>query len=254
MESIAELRRICRRENDEDNRKTMLLASRLSIYFTRIFLAANLSADQVTYIFITAGMAGALSFLGPGPWWAVAGYVMLKLHVIFDVCDGEVARYRKTSSAAGAYLDFLAHYCIYSLLLSAMTIRYFLDGGGLSSIVCGFVLVLANTLNRASCDCWFRANFGKAGRDEIEEGRDERSVGGLPNLLRIPVLIAANAVSIHNFASAYIVVMIMERYVQMDLRGYLIPFYTAMLLAFSIMRIARTISRGKIPRRATYYR
>ncbi len=253
MESIAELRALCRRENDEDNRKTMFLASRVSIYFTRLFLMMNMSANQVTYLFIVLGIAGSFSFLGPGPYWALAGYILMRLHVIADVCDGEVARYRRTFSSTGAYLDFLTHYLVYGIVLFAIPLRCYMDFGRFWSVTAGFVLVLSNTMNRASVDCWFRANFGKKGRDEIEEGGPGRKRSSLSRWRKTAVLLASHSTSLQTFLNFYIAAVILERLLALDLRLYLIPAYAAALSLFTSARIALTIARGRIPRRATYY-
>jgi len=253
LESIAELRRICRRENDEDNRKTMLLAARVSIYFTRLFLALNLSANQVTYIFMVLGVLSSLAFLGPGLRWVIAGYILHRLHVICDVSDGEVARYRRTFSAVGAYLDFLTHYFVYSTLLFSISTRYYLDSGRVSALYIGFALAVAVTMNRAATDTWFRANFGKSNRDEIEEGRPGDKKADLPRWRKLAVLGFAHLTSIQTFLNLYLIVSIAERYSNLQMRFHLLAGYAAVLLSFAFARIVVTIRRGKIPRRATYY-
>ncbi|OQX84259.1 MAG: hypothetical protein B6D63_05030 [Candidatus Latescibacteria bacterium 4484_7] len=253
MESTAELREICRRENDEDNKKTMLFASRVSIYFTKLFLAMNLSANQVTYIFIVTGVLSAFAFLGPGIRWALTGYVLHRLHVIFDVSDGEVARYRNTFSSIGAYLDYLAHYFIYDLLLFIISARYYFDSGHAWAFAAGFVLVLANTMNRASCDCWFRANFGKSSREEIEEGRRREERSNLAPWIKKALLLPVHLTSVQTFLNLYLLALIADSYLKFDSRGWLITGYAVLLFSFSMTRIALTIRKGKIPRRATYY-
>ncbi|MBN1164915.1 MAG: CDP-alcohol phosphatidyltransferase family protein [Candidatus Krumholzibacteriota bacterium] len=253
MESIAQLKTICRRENDRDNRKTMILASRVSIYFTRLFLLLNMSANQVTYLFILLGIGGALAFLAPGIRGVAAGYLLMRLHVIVDVSDGEVARYRQTFSAVGAYLDFLTHYFVYSLVLFAIPARYYLDQGHRWSIIAAFILILANTMNRAAVDCWFRANFGKGGRAEIEEGTGGQKRSGLPGKFRKLILLLAHTTSLQTFLNAYLLAALAEEFYPLDTRSYLIGAYALVLFVFSLVRIGLTISRGKIPRRATYY-
>ena len=253
MESIAELKRICRRENYEDNKKTMLLAARVSIYFTKLFLSMNLSANQVTYIFISLGILSAAAFLGHGLKWLIAGYMLHRLHVICDVSDGEVARYRKTFSAQGAYLDYLAHYLIYALILFSIATRLYIDTGQVSALFTGFILVLANTMNRAACDCWFRANFGKSSRSDIEEGTGSEKRVKVPAWKKFAVLTFAHLSSVQTFLNLYLLTALTLVFLHIDLRLELFKFYALILTAFSSGRIYLTIKRGKIPRRASYY-
>ncbi len=254
MESTAELKRICRRENYRDNLKTMFFAARVSIYFTRLLLMLNLTANQVTVMFIFAGIASAISFLGQGLWWFAAGYLLQRMHVILDVCDGEVARYRQTFSPVGGYLDFLTHYFVYALILFFISLRLYLDTGWFPALIAGFVLVISNTMIRAATDCWFRANFNSSGRDEIEEGRNQEKRSSLPGWLKKVILLAAHTTSIQTFLNAYLIAVIMAEYSELDIRMYILTGYAVILFLFSIVRIAFTIKRGKIPRRATYYK
>ncbi len=253
MESIAELKRLCRRENDEDNRKTMLFAARVSIYFTKLFLSLNMTANQVTYLFMFLGVISSIAFLGPGLWWAAAGYILFRLHIICDVSDGEVARYRKTFSPVGAYLDYLTHYFVYAVVLFSISVRCHLDTGRTSVLIVGFILSLAAVMNRAAIDAWFRANFGKSDCDEIEEGRPGAKRVEVSRFKKMIVLGAAHAASVQTFLNIYILVLIVERVYRVQARFHLLASYAVLLLLFSFGRIVVTIKKGRIPRRATYY-
>ncbi len=253
MESIAELREICRRENDGDNRRTLYVAARVSIYFTRLFLMMGMSANQVTCLFTVLGLAAAASFLGPGLYWTLAGYILFRLHVIVDVSDGEVARYRRTFSPVAAYADFLTHYSVNNLVLFAISFRYWLDTGREWSLVAGAVLMVSVTLGRAAVDCWFRANFGSSDRDDIEEGRRGRHRSALPGPLKSLVLAAGHVSSMQTFLNVYLLAAVFDRFAGFASRGWLIAAYAVVLPAFALARILYTAAKGRIPRRATYY-
>ncbi|MBN2070041.1 MAG: CDP-alcohol phosphatidyltransferase family protein [Candidatus Krumholzibacteriota bacterium] len=253
MESIARLKEICRRDNFDDNQRTMGSAARISIYFTRLFLMMKMSANQVTWLFTFLGTVGALCFLSPGVAGAAAGYILYRLHVIVDVSDGEVARYRDTFSPFGAYLDYLTHYFVYNIVLFAIPFRFFLDTGKAWGLVTGAVLMLSITLNRASVDCWFRANFGKRDRGDIEEGGRNAGRSALAPIVKWSVLAASRASGLQTFLDLYLISMIVESITGVESRSWLIPSYALILFSFTIARIAYTIFRGQIPRRATYY-
>ena len=87
-----------------------LYMRRVSPYVTRIVLATPIPANAVTAAMIPAGLLAALCITIPGVWAAVLGVLFIQLQLLLDCVDGEVARWRKTFSPLGIYLDQLGHY------------------------------------------------------------------------------------------------------------------------------------------------
>jgi len=57
--------------------------------------------------------------------YSLIALLLHHLHFIFDGCDGEVARYRKTTELEdkrGIYLDLMSHMVVYPLLVMGMAI------------------------------------------------------------------------------------------------------------------------------------
>jgi phosphatidylglycerophosphate synthase len=104
-----------------------LYMRRLSPYLTRLVLPTALSANGVTALMIPAGLLAALSLTFAGVWPAVATVLLIQLQLLLDCADGEVARWRKTFSPLGVYLDQLAHYSTEAALPAALGVRA--DGG-----------------------------------------------------------------------------------------------------------------------------
>ena len=82
----------------------------VSPYLTRVLLRAGLSANAVTWLMIaSAGLAAVAT-----GWGSLAGAVLavllVQVQMLLDCCDGEVARWRQTSSPLGVYLDRVGHY------------------------------------------------------------------------------------------------------------------------------------------------
>jgi phosphatidylglycerophosphate synthase len=100
---------------------------RVSPYVTRIVLATPIPANAVTGAMIPAGLLAALCITIPGIWGAVLGVLFIQLQLLLDCVDGEVARWRKTFSPLGIYLDQLGHYSAEAALPAALGIRA--DGG-----------------------------------------------------------------------------------------------------------------------------
>jgi phosphatidylglycerophosphate synthase len=132
MPSIAELRAVGQpREHlerpGEESWAGRLYMRRLSPYVTRLFLATPLSANGVTALMIPVGLLAAFSLSLPGVLAAVGAVLLIQLQLLLDCCDGEVARWRRTFSPKGPYLDALAHYSTEAALPAALGIRA--DGG-----------------------------------------------------------------------------------------------------------------------------
>ena len=168
--SIAELRPVCQPpavlgRRSEEHWAGRLYARRVSLHVTRRFLGWGMSADGVTVLMLLIGLGGAgLLFVG-GVWPAVAALVAIQAYLLLDCVDGEVARWRRTESARGVYLDRVSHYLVEGLLLVAVGWR----AGGDSHpvwLAVGLGGALAVVLGRVETDL-IDAARAKAGMDAI---------------------------------------------------------------------------------------
>jgi phosphatidylglycerophosphate synthase len=127
--SIAELRPVAQPEEHlrrlgEEHWAGRLYMRRLSLHVTRLIVATPLSANAVTFLMIPVGLLAGLVLSLPGLAAAVGA-------ALVDCCDGEVARWRRTFSPKGPYLDALGHYAIEAALPIGLGVR---ADGGWSSI------------------------------------------------------------------------------------------------------------------------
>ncbi len=90
-----------------------------SIYFTKVFLMTPITANQVTLIGILITITGSGLLMTNLP---VIGVFLLFLGLVFDCIDGEIARYRKTISLKGAFIDDFSYFLIETLPFAALTI------------------------------------------------------------------------------------------------------------------------------------
>jgi len=158
-----------------------LYLRRLSPYVTRVVLRTPLTANGITALMIPAGLLAALSLTFAGIWPAVLAVVLVQLQLLLDCVDGEVARWRKTFSPVGVYLDQLAHYSGEAALPAALGVRA--DGGwdsiggwtalGLSTSV--LILFLKAETHLVP----YALNRSQAGPAELEE----RAARRLPSVL-----------------------------------------------------------------------
>lgn len=116
---IENLREICQLSREKKYGKENI-ADRIlripSIYFTWLFLNMGFSANQVTMVSLVIGIIGALLC----NFNLLFGLILVYLYAIIDASDGEVARYNKTSSPKGLFLDYMAYIIVFTLLLLSL--------------------------------------------------------------------------------------------------------------------------------------
>ncbi len=95
----------------------------ISPYLTRILLRGGFSANGVTWLMIIAAAAAAVATAWPTLPGAILAVILVQLQMLLDCCDGEVARWRQTSSPVGVYLDRVGHYLAECGIAVALGIR-----------------------------------------------------------------------------------------------------------------------------------
>ncbi|HSD79116.1 MAG TPA: CDP-alcohol phosphatidyltransferase family protein [Solirubrobacteraceae bacterium] len=126
--SIAELRAVTQPEStlrraSAEHWAGPLYMRRISPYATRLLLRAGLSANGVTWLMIPSGVLAAACLTLPGLAGALGCVLFIQLQFLFDCSDGEVARWRRESSATGVYLDRIAHHVTDAALPAALGVR-----------------------------------------------------------------------------------------------------------------------------------
>lgn len=89
-----------------------------SIYLTRIFLATNVTANQVSAAMILIGVTSGV-VIATGYIWT--GLALVYLSLLLDAVDGEIARYRKIFSLRGIFLDLVNHLVVFGTFFLGLT-------------------------------------------------------------------------------------------------------------------------------------
>ena len=126
--TLAELRAVAQPESTMSRRNAehwlaRLLLRKISLPITRELIRTPVSANQLTGLMIVVGLLAAVAAGLPGLAWAIVGFVAVQVYFLLDLCDGEVARWRRTTSVTGVYLDRVGHYLVEAALLSAYGFR-----------------------------------------------------------------------------------------------------------------------------------
>jgi phosphatidylglycerophosphate synthase len=130
--SIAELRAVTQPTSvtgraSAEHWTGLLYMRRLSPYATRVLLMTRLSANAVTALMIPVGLCAALCLTVGGVAGAAGAVVLIQVQQLLDCCDGEIARWRGTSSPVGIYLDRIANHVTMGSFPIALGVRA--DGG-----------------------------------------------------------------------------------------------------------------------------
>ena len=171
--SIAELKAVAqppevRSRRNAEHWTASLYLRNLSPYLTWVLLKTSISANGVTGLMILVGWSTAAALLIPGVTGAALALILGQLQMLVDCCDGEVARWRSTSSPAGVFLDKVGHYTTESLIPIALGLRAagfpFDAPADYLWTTLGFALALVIVLNKALNDMVHvaRANAGLA--------------------------------------------------------------------------------------------
>ncbi len=247
--AFSEVKRLSQRANHENNRKTMFFSSRVSIYITWLLSGTPMTANGVTYIFTVVGIIASAVGYFPYYWAPLVGFGLYRCHVILDVVDGELARYRQSCSPIGAYLDFLTHYFVYTTAAFGFGVHCYFTTGDITGIFAGFAVSIGLMLNLASKDTWYRANYGQ---ETPVEGKDKLWRNSFVTLL------AVRMCSINTIWFLYALAAIAGEYVAWTVGGksltwLVVAAYGIVLPIFAFIRIGITMKHRKIPRRAAWY-
>lgn len=124
----------------------------VSPYLTRLLLRAGFSANGVTWLMVATAAAAAVATAWPTLFGAVLVVLAVQLQMLLDCCDGEVARWRGTSSPRGVYVDRIGHYVAECGIAVALGVRV---GGlqlGSAAVSLGLLLGLLVALNKVEND------------------------------------------------------------------------------------------------------
>ena len=114
-----------------------------ALYITWALLHTPITANQVTFITLCIGIFSAFIFAIPGASALLVGALLLQFWYLFDHVDGQVARYRGTSSLTGVYFDYLMHYIVHSLIFLGLGVSaYFSSQGNIAFLLLGFISAL----------------------------------------------------------------------------------------------------------------
>ncbi len=123
VESILELRKICQKPlPDPDLRRR--ITRHFSIYLTKLLLYTPITANQISFLTIIISISAGFFFALGNYWNSLIGVFLMQLALILDANDGEIARYRKSASLNGQFVDIISHSVAIPAALIGITIAF----------------------------------------------------------------------------------------------------------------------------------
>jgi phosphatidylglycerophosphate synthase len=204
--SLAELRAVSQpaslleRRSDE-HWAGRLYMRRVSLRVTRRLVATRVSPNALTLLMLVVGVASAAVLAVPALWSALLAAFGIQVYLLLDCVDGEVARWRRTTSTTGVYLDRLGHYVVETALVVGLGARASAVDGGVPLadgwLVLGLAASVLVLLARAETDLVIVARAVSGLPQEQAEDAHEPRPSTIRTLRRL-----ATAVPFHRLLGA----------------------------------------------------
>jgi phosphatidylglycerophosphate synthase len=130
MQSIYRLWACCAEKRVSDKPVNDRIRHYLAILVTWGLVKTPLTANIVTVLFLVVGAVGGIALAGSGYWIPLIGALILQLHAVLDIADGQVARYRRWANARpgnpkkGMYLDLVGHVVTDTLIFTGLALSF----------------------------------------------------------------------------------------------------------------------------------
>jgi len=180
--TIEQLRAVCQppsvtgRSNAEHWVADLYLR-KLSPYLTRLLLKTPITANGVTYLMIITGISISAALQIPGLFGLFLAFLLSRLQMLWDCCDGEIARWRDTQSPKGVFLDRVGHYLTESLIPIALAWR--IGEGDYELLFLGSLISVLILLNKGFNDA-VHVSRAYAGLPKLA---DSKSVGEAKSMI-----------------------------------------------------------------------
>lgn len=139
---IKELRKTLQTHDNPKDWHTRIFMRTLSIYVTKVLLCTPVTANQVTLFMLMVGIAAAVLFTFGNYWYSLIGALLFQSMYVLDGVDGEIARYKGTTSACGHYLDRLYHNITYPFIFVGISFGAYSNSHDVKIFIFGFLASL----------------------------------------------------------------------------------------------------------------
>lgn len=220
------------------------VSTRLSYVIVRLF--PNITPNQLTVIAGLTGVLGAVLLALPVGDFLIIGSLILFLWTFLDAVDGEVARFQKSYSLIGAYLDNFFDHVIFACIFLSLTIHLLLIHASDCLVILGLITTVAFLVARLAiglrAENLVKRNIGCSAlggmpKDELKHIRAENNsfttTLGL-TLIYIYDIMLRNYNLVHFVLLCSIIAVYMPYF---PISNYYIPLMSLPLIVYSVMVI-----------------
>jgi phosphatidylglycerophosphate synthase len=184
--TIAELRAGAQKDRHQEigNWLARRIARPSALYGSWLAIRLGLTPHQLTVAALVTSLGGSV-LIGTGERNGfVCGTILLYLGFWLDHVDGQVARWRRTASLDGTYLDYLMHYTTNLALGFALGYGLAARSGELRWTFAGFAIAVGWAQLSLHNDCRYKAFFQRLksarGSYRVDGGRGGRPTPPAP--------------------------------------------------------------------------
>jgi len=175
METISELRDICHNTRAfKSHNRLSRFYYRVSIYFTSLFLRLGMTANHVTVLSGIVAIISAFFLSASSIYLVLVGVLFLSLSSILDYSDGEVARYYKSGTITGHFLDWYMHNVISSAMFIGLAFGALSIKSNMFMVLFSILAIVRPIIDYAIISsgwtviCWTRLQELKFGRENMK--------------------------------------------------------------------------------------
>ena len=152
------------------------LSRQLGYFLSLVLIRLPVSANQVTFVSMLAGLTGCAFFLKGELAWNVYGSLLLVFSYALDYCDGVIARLKDQCSPYGAAFDDFVDWVVDTAIFACLGYGTWIADGEIIWLWLGLIAAAGSTIDYI-VDL-VRVNPFKAAREEVEQKPDAETTIG----------------------------------------------------------------------------
>ena len=165
------MQRECLHWTEDRNGRTMVAGSSfrrhilrpVSIRVTWCFVALGIRANTVTLMMTLVGLAGIVCCIPRALPVTLLGGICFILFDVFDAVDGEIARWNKSSSTKGLYLDQISHVLVEYPSLGVPALHLYAWQRNDLYLMLAATTIVTSVMGRTIREMFFRINAEAVG-------------------------------------------------------------------------------------------
>ena len=220
-----------KRDNQKQFEITWYFASIPSKFFSYLFYRLGLSANQVTILFFIVGLFGASIIFLNTVEYLILSYLLFRLHIIFDLSDGDIARYYNDFSVKGAYMDYMIHSILYPLYIINLSIICYINYLDVKFLFLGLLLSFLQSLLLATKNTFQRAFHQTSINNKPITNTFNKKQSSIKKYI---INILSDILSIEGFVFGFLILYLF------NFEYLYIPFYLVYIIVFTTILTIKT--------------